>query len=245
MTDEELASSLAHEAAALLLEVRDDALDAGEGPMTTGRLGDGAAHDFLVARLAEERPDDAVLSEEGVDDVARLDVDRLWIIDPLDGSRQFSDTESVEWAVHVALCTSGEITASAVSLPARGLLFSSAVSPSGIAIDRERPSIIANRSTAGRVGRHVANELGADLAACGSSGVKAMAVVSGEFDIYVHGTGLYEWDACAPAGVAAACGLWVSDAFGDAIEYNKVRPVVHGLVICRPEFAEPVLAALA
>lgn len=206
--------------------------------------GDAEAHHLLVDGLSSSRPDDGVLSEEGYDDGHRLAHDRVWIVDPLDGSSDYGRGSS-EWAVHVALTTGGQGTAAAVSLPAIGAVFSTAVPPHLPKIDRARPVVVTGRSRVRLDGMRVAEALDADLITCGSAGVKAMLVVLGQADAYVHAGPLWEWDVCAPAIVAQAAGLHVCDAFGRPLDYNKERAVVPGFIVTRPEFSERILDAIA
>lgn len=203
-----------------------------------------ASHHLLVDLLAEHRPDDIVMSEEGADDRRRLETDRCWIVDPLDGSYDFPFPDSIEWAVHVAVVDRGLPIAGAVAVPGMEEVFATD-DTRGLAerAGRERPLVVSGRS-AGYAAAAVADELGGRLSACGSAGVKAMLVVTGAVDVYVHSSGLWEWDVCAPAAVAAAHGLVVTDIDGDPIEYNKARPTVRGLVISRPEYAEPTRTIL-
>jgi 3'(2'), 5'-bisphosphate nucleotidase len=205
--------------------------------------GDAEAHDLLMARLQQLRPDDGVLSEEGHDDGHRLDHDRVWIVDPLDGSSDFG-RGAAEWAVHVALCEAGRGLAAAVSLPALGLVFSTDQPPPLAEVQRKRPIVVTGRSRVRIDGVRVADALDAELMTCGSAGVKAMLVVTGQADTYVHAGPLWEWDVCAPAIVAEAAGLRVTDAFGNPLVYNKGRAVAPGFVVSRPEIADRVLAAL-
>ncbi len=205
--------------------------------------GDRLAHDLLVAELTEHRPDDIVLSEEAVDDRRRLEADRTWIIDPLDGTQDYPYGDSIEWAVHVALVEDAQPTAAAVAVPGLDLVAGTDNSVLSDTVERTRPIVISGRSNAYHAAA-VADALGARLTACGSAGVKAMLVVTGEVDVYVHASGLYEWDVCAPAAVAASAGLIVTDLAGSPIVYNKPQPVVRGLVISRPEYADTVAAAL-
>lgn len=204
---------------------------------------DAEAHELLMRLLAEQRAADGVLSEEGHDDGVRLGHERVWIVDPLDGSSDFG-RGSDDWAVHVALTENGAGVAAAVSLPPLGLVFSTAVPPVLPAVDRERPIVVAGRSRVRLDGMRVAQALDADLTTCGSAGVKAMLVVGGHVDVYVHAGPLWEWDVCAPAIVAQAAGLHVSDPDGNPLVYNKSRAVVPGFVVCRPEYCDQVLAAL-
>ncbi len=243
MGDNELAGLLAQEAGDVLLGVLDEGRAAGWTPWQLQDQGDRRAHEHLVTRLADLRPDDAILSEEGSDDRARLATDRVWIIDPLDGTRDFCRPGSVEWAVHVALVEDGVPTAAAVSLPPSGGLYGTGISVVKQVSERNQPIVITSRSQWGEA-EEVASAIGGVVRSCGSAGVKAMAVVSGSVDVYVHPSGLYEWDACAPAGVAMAAGLDVSGIDGSRLAFNKPRPVVPGLVISRPEYTDRVLGAL-
>src|SRR5581483_9974542 len=213
MSDHDDAHRIATEAGALLLEIR---AEAAAGRLDAAKLkdeGDRRSNDLILGRLAESHPDDAVLSEERADDPSRVDAVRTWIVDPLDGTREFGEDPRWDWAVHVALVEKGFPTAAAVALPARGMTLST-VSP---------PALLP----------------------MGSAGAKAMAVVLGEADVYVHGGGQWEWDSAAPVGVAAAAGLHVSRLDGSPLVYNQVPPWLPDLVICRPELAEAVLAAAA
>ena len=243
MEDHELAGLLAQEAGDVLLGVLAEGRAAGWTPWQLQDQGDRRAHEHLAARLADLRPDDAVLSEEGSDDRARLGSDRVWIIDPLDGTSDFPRPGSVEWAVHVALVEDGVPTAAAVSLPPSGGLYGTGISVVDRGSDRDRPIVITSRSQWGEA-EEVAAAIGGVVRSCGSAGVKAMAVVSGAVDVYVHPPGLYEGDACAPGGVATASGLDVSGIDGSQLVFNKPRPVVPGLVVSRPEYTERVLGAL-
>ncbi|MEM8922395.1 MAG: inositol monophosphatase family protein [Actinomycetota bacterium] len=199
--------------------------------------GDREAHVLLTEHLATHRPDDIVMSEEGTDDRRRLTAPRTWIIDPLDGTHDYPYEESIEWAVHVALVEGRRPPAAAVAVPGLGQTFTTDDVELADRTQRPEPLVICGRSNL-YLGSEVAEALGGRVTACGSSGVKTMLVVSGAVDVYVHGSGLWEWDVCAPAAVAEAAGLVVTDIDGDEIVYNKPRPVVAGLVVSRPEFAE-------
>ncbi|MCH7787904.1 MAG: 3'(2'),5'-bisphosphate nucleotidase CysQ [Acidobacteria bacterium] len=227
------------------MSTRSDLVAAGAGPWQIESNGDRVAHEFLVDELKRHRPDDGVLSEEGHDDRKRLERARTWIVDPLDGSSEYRYPNSVEFAVHVALTVNGRAEAGAVSLPAMGETYSTLPAPphprdSG----RERPLVLVGRSRANIDGRRLASHLGADVAATGSAGVKAMLVVRGDADAYVHAGGLYEWDVCAPAVVAQAAGLYVSDALGDDLVFNRSDPWSKGIIVCRRDLAQPILEAL-
>jgi 3'(2'), 5'-bisphosphate nucleotidase len=202
------------------------------------------AHDLLIEQLTEHRPDDIVLSEEGRDDPVRLDAPRTWIVDPLDGTQDYPYRDSIEWAVHVALVEGGVATAGAVACPAMGRLFGTDVRALPVEVKRPQPIVITGRSNTYH-GSRVAQALGGRLATCGSAGIKAALVIDGQADVYVHSSGLYEWDACAPAAVAEAAGFVVRSLEGEPLVFNKRRPTVDGLVISRPEFADAVFETLA
>ena len=207
--------------------------------------GDRQAHELLVGDLAAARPADAVLSEEGTDDTSRLDAERVWVIDPLDGTREYSEPGRTDWAVHVALVVDERPVAGAVALPALGLTLSTA-DPPRLAVSRlGPPRLVVSRSRPPKQSEDVAAALGAEVVPLGSAGAKAMAVVGGDADVYVHAGGQYEWDSCAPAAVAAAAGCAVSRLDGTDLRYNQPNPYLPDLVICRPELAGSVLAALA
>ncbi|MBT3248312.1 MAG: 3'(2'),5'-bisphosphate nucleotidase CysQ [Actinobacteria bacterium] len=244
MEDHEVAGLLARETGELLVKTREEAQTAGRAGREVQALGDRVAHEFLIERLSALRPGDAVLSEEGADDGLRLGAERTWIIDPLDGTHDYGRPGSSEWAVHVALVVGGTSTAAAVSLPVDNQVFGTNQSPLGRPSLRQQPVVITSRSQWGEA-EEVARAIGGVVRACGSAGYKAMAVVSGLVDVYVHPSGLYEWDACAPAAVAQAAGLSVSGVDGQPLHFNKRRPVVAGLLISRPEFAEVSRQALA
>jgi len=239
-----VATTLAAEAGEHLVALRDRLLRNGEwGGWWPEEQGDAEAHELLMGALRQARPTDGVLSEEGHDDGHRLTHDRVWIVDPLDGSSDFG-RGSDDWAVHVALTEKGSGLAAAVSLPALDLVFGTGMPPVVPEVDRKRPIIVTGRSRVQIDGVRVAQALDAELMTCGSAGFKAMLVVTGQVDSYVHAGPLWEWDVCAPAIVAEAAGLRVTDAFGNPHVYNKSRAVAPGLIVSRPEIADRVLAAL-
>lgn len=242
--DHELARSLAAETADLLVEALRDPTTRRRGWLSIEALGDELAHDHLVRRLAEERPGDAVLSEEGADDRSRLGAHRVWIVDPLDGSSDFG--WSGQWSVHVALCVDGRAVAGAVAVPALGEVYATEPAPVPV-VSRygPRPLAVVSRARQQVDGRLLARAIGAEVAAVGSAGVKAMAVVRGEADVYLHGGGLYEWDSCAPVAVARAAGLHASRLDGSEPVFNQPDPWMPGLLICRPELAPTILEAVA
>ena len=241
--DHQLAGLAAQVTGEVLTELRREAFSEGWMIWRVRDEGDRRAHERLVEELAAARPDDVVLSEEAADDRRRLDAERVWIVDPLDGTVDYSSPYSDDFAVHVALVSRGVPVAAAVSLPARGRLFGTATSSLPAPPRRERPVVIASRAQA-HWGQALADDLDGEVIIAGSAGVKAMAVVEGEADVYIHPTGLYEWDVCAPAAVAEAAGLFVSGIDGSELEFNQARPVVPGFVVSRPELAEPVLRAI-
>lgn len=243
MNDHELAGHLAHRAGQALATLQQESLASGMNPWDLRDRGDRLAHNMLVEALAEHRPGDVVLSEEGVDDRRRLEAARTWIVDPLDGTQDYPYLDSAEWAVHVALVEQGIATAGAVAVPGMKRLFGTDLEPVPEPPRRSSPIVVSSRSNT-YFAADVADALGARLTACGSAGVKAMLVVGGEADVYVHASGLYEWDVCAPAAVAEAAGMVVRDLEGDRIVYNKAHPTVRGLVVSRAEFADQVAATL-
>lgn len=242
MNDHQLAAHLAAEAGRLLLRVREELADAGEAERKAA--GDQRSHDFLMAALASERPDDAVLSEEGADNPVRLSAERVWIVDPLDGTREFSELGRDDWAVHVALWQSGELSAGAVALPARGITLATPSVPAPPAY-QGAPRIAVSRSRPPAVAEAVRERLDGVLVPMGSAGVKVAAVVQGTADVYVHAGGQYEWDSAAPVAVARAAGLHTSRIDGSPLVYNRPDPLLPDLVVCRPEYAQAVLAAIS
>jgi 3'(2'), 5'-bisphosphate nucleotidase len=242
MTDHELASQLAAEAGLVLLRVRDELAGATAGERKAA--GDKRSHDFLMEALAAERPNDAVLSEEGIDDPARLAADRVWIVDPLDGTREFSEAGRTDWAVHVALWQSGEIVAGAVALPAQGITLATPDVPAP-PTGPSSPRIVVSRTRPPAIALDVRDRLGGTLVEMGSAGAKVASVVQGIADVYIHAGGQYEWDNAAPVAVARAAGLHASRIDGSPLEYNRPDPLLPDLVICRRELADAVLAVTA
>ena len=242
MTDHELAALLASEAGRLLLDVRTEFADAAAEDRKAA--GDKRSHDFLMAALAAERPGDAVLSEEGVDDPVRLSAQRVWIVDPLDGTREFSELDRTDWAVHVALWEAGELVAGAVALPAQDITLATpsvAAPPPAPAV----PRIVVSRTRPPAVALAVKEALGGELVEMGSAGAKVASVVQGLSDVYVHAGGQYEWDSAAPVAVARAAGLHTSRIDGSPLIYNQRDSKLPDLIVCRPELAEAVLAVTA
>ena len=236
--DHVLAAWLAEVAGRRLLEVRGEGLEGRE----LKDAGDVAAHDLLMALLAEHRPGDAVLSEEGKDDKARLEAQRVWIVDPLDGTREFSEVPRDDWAVHVALWEAGELTAGAVAQPAIGETFNTGRPPVVPPRTAERPRIAVSRSRPPEFVHGLAKELNAELVPMGSAGVKVISVARDITDAYVHSGGQYEWDSAAPVAVARAAGLFTSRIDGTPLIYNQDDVYLPDLIVCRPELAEQIVA---
>lgn len=239
MTDHELAARLATEAGELLLGVRAELADADAKERKAA--GDKRSHDFLMAALARSRPGDAVLSEEGADDLVRLTSERVWIVDPLDGTREFSELGREDWAVHVALWERGELVAGAVALPAQGVTLATptVVAPPGAP---GAPRVVVSRTRPPAIALAVRDALGGTLVEMGSAGAKVASVVQGISDVYVHAGGQYEWDSAAPVAVARAAGLFTSRIDGSPLVYNQSDVSLPDLIVCRPELADAVLA---
>jgi 3'(2'), 5'-bisphosphate nucleotidase len=242
--DHALASRLAAETGELLVELRDRLTAEGTTHWQLKDAGDMAAHRHIVDALAAERPGDAVLSEEGADRRERLTAERVWIVDPLDGTREFGEPPRVDWAVHIALVEDGLPVAGAVGLPAEGLVLSTEAPPQLPLSTGDRPRVIVSRTRRPAPAVTLARELDAEYLEMGSAGAKAMAVVRGDADIYAHSGGQYEWDSCAPVAVATAAGLHCSRLDGSPMTYNNPDPYLPDLLICRPEWAERCLELL-
>jgi 3'(2'), 5'-bisphosphate nucleotidase len=242
--DHALAGRLAEDAGALLLDLRQEAFAAGTHPWQVMDEGDMRSHHFLVEALHEARPDDAILSEEGRDSANRLSANRVWIIDPLDGTNEFGEPGRPDWAVHVALVVDGEPVAAAVALPAVGRTFVTEPPPIVPAVGDRPPRIVTSRFRSPQAAVIAAQVLGADVVRLGSAGAKTMAVVMGHADVYAHHGGMYEWDSAAPAAVAAAAGLHASRIDGSPLVYNNPDPWLPDLLVCRPELAQRILDAL-
>ncbi len=266
--DHVLARDLAAEAGRRLVELR----TRGGDPDVLRKAGDRLSHEFLTAALADRRPGDVVLSEEGADNPVRLGARRVWIVDPLDGTREFGEPGRTDWAVHVALWEkterekterekterektererrdaggAGELTAGAVALPAQGRVLSTLDPPSppedGGAPARIR--IVVSRTRAPQFVRNISELVDAELVPMGSAGAKVAAVISGEVDAYVHGGGFYEWDAAAPVAVARAAGLHASRIDGSALAYNQADLLMPDILVCRPALAGSLLQAI-
>lgn len=242
--DSEACAALAYEAGETLLALRDRFVE-GEEPHARGTRGDAGAQAVLAAALAARFPADAVLSEEAKDSPARLTADRVWIIDPLDGTREYGEGRA-DWAVHVALWERGALIAGAVAIPGEGVVLDSAtVSPPPSRQDDAPVRLAVSRSRPPALTQAVQDALGAQLVPMGSAGVKIAAVIRGQVDAYVHAGGQYEWDSAAPVAVARAAGLHTSRIDGTPLTYNAANPYLPDLVVCRPALADTILAAIA
>ncbi|HEX7160168.1 MAG TPA: 3'(2'),5'-bisphosphate nucleotidase CysQ [Trebonia sp.] len=261
LDDHALAADLAQRAGRLLLGLRAN----GGDPDVLRKAGDRQSHEFLMAELAKARPGDVVLSEEGTDDKARLTADRVWIVDPLDGTREFGEPGRSDWAVHVALwardapaplgqwpgtgraaARAGYLIAGAVALPAQECVLSTAT-PITFPGDEgaERPlRMVVSRSRASDLVKAVAARIHADIVPCGSAGAKVATVVLGENDAYLHSGGFYEWDTAAPVAVARASGFHVSRIDGSPVVYNQEDPLLPDILVCRPAIAPVLLNAI-
>jgi len=269
--DHALARELAEEAGRGLLELR--ARGFSDEPDTLRKAGDRLSHEFCVAELARRRPGDVVLSEEGADDPVRLTAERVWIVDPLDGTKEFGEPGRIDWAVHVALWErreadgAGDLTAGAVALPAQGKVLSTLDPPPpphrwdiGAVITAPmshraeeggsageptgRLRIVVSRTRAPRFVLDISELINAELVPWGSAGAKVAAVVYGEADAYIHGGGFYEWDTAAPVAVARAAGLYASRIDGSALAYNQVDLLMPDILVCRPALAGTLLQAI-
>jgi 3'(2'), 5'-bisphosphate nucleotidase len=262
--DHMLARELAAQAGERLLELRAP----GGEPDLLRKAGDRLSHEFLTAQLAARRPGDVVLSEEGLDDPARLTARRVWIVDPLDGTREFGEPGRTDWAVHVALwersdaSDSGDLTAGAVALPARDQVLSTAPGgarsdgadvaeqaggaggTAGVGAGDRRVRIVVSRTRAPRLVRDISDLIDAELVPLGSAGAKVAAVVCGEADAYVHAGGFYEWDTAAPVAVARAAGCHASRIDGSPLAYNQANPRMPDILVCRPALAGVLLQAI-
>jgi 3'(2'), 5'-bisphosphate nucleotidase len=242
--DADLAAGLAEVAGRLLLIVRDTSYVTGKA---LGKAGDATANQFLVHALSHQRPDDGLLSEESKDTEARLTKSRVWIVDPVDGTREYGEARA-DWAVHVGLAIDGVAVLGAVALPGaesgRGAVYRSDA-PVAVPPAPERLRMVVSRTRPAAEAVAVAQVLGAELVPMGSAGAKAMAIIRGEADIYLHSGGQYEWDSCAPVAVALAHGLHCSRIDGSPLVYNQADTYLPDLLICRPEHAARVLTEVA
>jgi len=239
VSDIELARSIAETAGRLLLDLQRSGLFEGKA---LGKAGDRTANAFIMEALKANRPDDAVLSEEEKDNPERLKASRVWIVDPLDGTREYGEGRT-DWAVHVALSVDGDPALGAVALPGLPLTLCSG-QPTTVPDTPAKLRMLVSRTRPAKEAVAVAEALGAELVPMGSAGAKAMAVVRGEADIYLHTGGQYEWDNCAPAAVARAAGLHVSRADGSPLRYNNADTYLPDLLIAPKGLAERVLAVM-
>ena len=235
MNDSSLARAVADSAGQLLLRIQADGAD--------GARGDHEANRLVLDMLRAARPDDPILSEESADDSARLASRRVWIVDPLDGTREFAEGRD-DWAVHIALAIDGAPAVGAVALPRRGITLSSDAPPA-LAPAHTPPRMLVSRTRPSALCAAVSQSLSAETIGMGSAGAKAMAVVLGEAEIYLHSGGQHQWDNCAPVAVALAAGLHASRIDGSPLVYNQRGSSVPDLLICRPELAQQVLALVA
>ncbi len=240
--DHQTCIDVAEAAGSLLVSLREKLTAEGVDGKTLKDEGDRQAHELIMEKLRAVVPaDDAILSEEGADDLARLNAERVWIVDPLDGTREFSEPPRSDWAVHIALTIGGIPVAGAVALPALGETLSTVPAPAPPPPMPERPRVVVSRTRPPAAAEILAEALGAELVQMGSAGAKSMSVLRGESDVYAHSGGQYEWDSCAPAAVAAAAGMHVSRVDGSPMLYNNENPYLPDLLICRPELAERAL----
>lgn len=246
--DHTLARQLATGAGELLVAVRADLSAAGASSGDLKAEGDRRANAWLMEQLRLARPDDPILSEEERErpDIrsARLGSTRAWIVDPLDGTREFSEPPRSDWAVHVALCVDGVATLGAVALPALGItLATGEFTPPPPPPRTGPPRVVVSRTRPPAEALAIREALDGVLVEMGSAGAKAMAVVRDEADVYAHSGGQYEWDSCAPVAVALAAGLWCSRLDGSPLRYNNADPYLPDLLICRPEMAPQAIEA--
>jgi 3'(2'), 5'-bisphosphate nucleotidase len=248
-SDAEVAAHVARATGERLVRVREALAIEGASPRDVKDEGDAAAQMAIADVLRTLRPADAVLSEEALDDPARLTAERVWIVDPLDGTQEYAERGRSDWAVHVALWEraagpEGAVTAAAVALPALGLVLGTDPAPPAPARREGTPRVVVSRTRAPREAAAVARAIGGELVTLGSAGAKTMAVVLGHVDAYVHSGGQHQWDSAAPVAVALAAGLHASRLDGSPLVYNRAETWLPDLVVCRPELAAPALAAL-
>jgi 3'(2'), 5'-bisphosphate nucleotidase len=243
LDDHTLAGELAAEAGRLLVAHRDSLVSRGTTHWMLCDTGDALGHDFLTDALRATRPADSVLSEEGADDRTRLANDRVWIVDPLDGTNEYGENRG-DWAVHVALWEKGRLAAGAVALPAIDRVFLTDPAPVIPPRPEGNPRLVTSRNRAPYAAVIVANALGCDAFRLGSAGAKAMSIVMNEADIYIHDGGMYQWDSAAPAAVAEAAGLHTSRIDGSPLVYNGREAWLPDFIVCRKELADEVLHAL-
>lgn len=241
--DHDDASDIATSAGTFLLGLRAEAASGGPPTQVGSQSVDRRAHDLIVSALSRTHPGDPVLSEEDADDLARLASRRVWVVDPLDGTREYHEVSRSDWAVHVALVVDGVPLAGAVALPARGLTLGTRDAPVSLPPMPSRVRLVVSRTRPASSAEAIAAALNADVVPMGSAGAKTAAVVLGEAEAYVHDGGQYEWDSAAPVAVAVAAGLHVSRLDGSPLRYNQPDPWLPDLLICRPELAAAAIAA--
>jgi len=239
--DCDLAVRLARETGRRLLRVR----SASRPSADLQALGDRTAHEYLADALARARPDDLVLSEEAPAPAERIGAGRVWIIDPVDGTREFAEPGRADWAVHVALWQDGDLACGAIALPALEEVHGSCRPPLVPPATGGEPRVAISRSRPPSFLPWLVEDLRARAVPIGSAGAKCAAVWKGEVDAYVHAGGQHEWDSAAPVAVARAAGLHTSRIDGSPLRYNQPDPYLPDLLICRPELAGPVLASIA
>jgi 3'(2'), 5'-bisphosphate nucleotidase len=239
VTDADLAAVLAGTAGRLLMTLRESGTAAGK---TIGDIGDATANSYLVQALQALRPEDGLLSEERIDDLSRLEKSRVWIVDPLDGTREYAEGRD-DWAVHVALSIDGHAAVGAVALPAQRLVLRSD-RPAPKVKRPERPRILVSRTRPPPECAVLQDRLGAELVPMGSAGAKAMAVILGQGDIYFHSGGQHQWDNAAPVAVALGAGMIATRVDGSPCTYNARETLLPDLLICAPEWEARVRAAL-
>ena len=237
--DTQLALALARAAGAIAIEVRANGLLEGRA---LGDAGDKTVNAFLMAALRQHRPEDAILSEESEDDPARLAHSRVWIIDPVDGTREYAEGRD-DWAIHIGLAVDGKAHTGAVGLPALDVVLTS--TPGTPVNAPPTRKMVVSRTRPPAVAESVSAALDLELVGMGSAGAKAMAVVRGEADAYLHSGGQFEWDNCAPVAVAQAHGLHCSRIDGEPLAYNRAGASLPDLLICREDLAQPILRAIA
>ncbi|UBU12427.1 3'(2'),5'-bisphosphate nucleotidase CysQ [Nonomuraea gerenzanensis] len=244
--DHALAADLATEAGERLLRTRERTGYA--DPVALRAEGDRSSHVYLMESLARLRPSDSVLSEEATReerlDPRRLAAERVWIVDPLDGTREFSEEGRADWAVHVALWERGKLTAGAVALPAQGRTLTTAEPPKPPSFEKGRFRIAVSRTRPPEFVQKLAYLVGADLVPIGSAGAKISAVLTGEVEAYVHAGGQYEWDSAAPVAVALAAGVHASRIDGSELTYNQADPSLPDILVSLPELAASLLAGI-
>jgi 3'(2'), 5'-bisphosphate nucleotidase len=243
LSDHDLATELARETGKRLVIHREQEIEAGTTVWKLKDSGDMLAHKFLMEAFSALRPTDAVLSEEGADNRKRLDSDRVWIVDPLDGTQEFGEGRS-DWAVHIALWENTALTAGAVSLPSIETVFSTHPATVVPAKEGKKPRLVTSRNRAPYAAILVAENLDCEAYRLGSAGAKTMSILMGEADIYVHDGGMHQWDSAAPAAVAMASGLHASRIDGSPLEYNGPDTWLPDFFVCRPEYTDAILHAI-